>query len=661
MRILYILPLLVQLQLHAQNSKSLQENRIDELNHLLANSACVDDSLAKKHYEEISSMLDSVVYPMGKVTALKHYGTMMYCQGKLDSIIYYQRSAALIGEENGLFSFSGRMFCNLGYLTNNDGHYDSSYYYFNRALDQGILAEDSVLISVVYTGMGINARDQGFLDRSLEMYLNALRISESRLDSTGMITAKMNLLNFYRDHRPDLFVETDILEVLEMAKLVGLSQHVVSAYEYLGYFKADEGDLDQAFEYFSRGIDLNKKVRDNNRQISLLSGLSYAHRKSQDFRTALKWNNEAIANARSSNFLEYLPSLYAGNVENYISLEEYDKAVSDGERAIEVGEEFESVDQYYKTLQNVALAYNKLGRYSKAYQAQLKYTQLSEKRLNSEKTGQLAEMQTRYETEKKETEIASLSQQASIQALEIKQKNQAIIIGLVVILFILGMIYFIYKQRETKKLQSQTELEQRFLRSQLNPHFISNALVAVQSFMLKNDSESAALYLTKFSKLMREILENSRKEFVPVEEEISMLRNFLDIHKLRLGSFDFTIELADNIDPEVDTIPPMFVQPFLENAVEHGIGDLKEGGIIELKFRKEGDYISIEVNDNGRGLTSTSNMERKSLSSTIIKERMALFNKSLKRKIELVMDNLRGEKDEIEGTRIELKVPYSHI
>ena len=130
------------------------------------------------------------------------------------------------------------------------------------------------------------------------------------------------------------------------------------------------------------------------------------------------------------------------------------------------------------------------------------------------------------ETEKKEIEIASLSQQASIQTLEIQQKNQMIIIGLVVGLFIVVVIYFFFKQREIKKQQAQTELEKRFLRSQLNPHFISNALVAEQSFMLKNDAESAALYLTKFSKLMREILENSRKEFIPVEEEVSMLKNY---------------------------------------------------------------------------------------------------------------------------------------
>ncbi|MFK7951233.1 MAG: histidine kinase [Ekhidna sp.] len=304
--------------------------------------------------------------------------------------------------------------------------------------------------------------------------------------------------------------------------------------------------------------------------------------------------------------------------------------------------------------------YSENGLSDLALEVQLEHFALKDSFYSVEKEKEIQLVQSQFKTQEKDRDIELLSQKAAIQTLEIKQKNQMLIIGVVVFLFVLAAIFFIYKQRETKKKQSQTELEQRFLRSQLNPHFISNAMVAVQSFMLKNDGESAALYLTKFSKLMREILENSRKEFITVEEEISMLRNYLDIHKLRLGSFDYSIDVDENIDPETDTIPPMFVQPFVENAVEHGIADLKEGGKINLKFKKDGDYISIVVNDNGKGLQGNNGMDHASLSTTIIQERMSLFNRSLKKKIQLVVDNLNGEKGEAIGTKVKLKVPYSN-
>lgn len=310
----------------------------------------------------------------------------------------------------------------------------------------------------------------------------------------------------------------------------------------------------------------------------------------------------------------------------------------------------------YSTRMNI---YASLGDYKNAFETMKLFNTHKDTLYNQERSKQLNSLRTAYETDQKEAEIALLSQQSSIQTLEIKQKNQTILIGAIAFLFILTLTFFIYQQRSARRIHNQTELEQRFLRSQLNPHFISNALVAVQSFMLKNDSHTAALYLTKFAKLMREILENSRKEFILVEEEVSMLQNYLDIHKLRLGSFDFIIDLDDSIDSEIDTIPPMFVQPFVENAVEHGIMNTQDGKI-EIKLRKEQEYISIEVNDNGKGISSGGVIDHVSLSSTIIKERMDLFNKSLKKKIQLVMSNLKDTKGEVIGTRVALKVPFSH-
>ncbi|MEP4597850.1 MAG: histidine kinase, partial [Cyclobacteriaceae bacterium] len=243
-----------------------------------------------------------------------------------------------------------------------------------------------------------------------------------------------------------------------------------------------------------------------------------------------------------------------------------------------------------------------------------------------------------------------------------QQKNQTMLIGVVVFLLLAAVIYFIYREKNLRNQRSQTELEQRFLRSQLNPHFIFNALLAIQNFMLKNDGPKAALYLTKFSKLMREILESSRQEFIPLESEVELITNYLDIHKMRLNdAFNYSIEIDDQIDPETDTIPPMFVQPFVENAIEHGMADKKEGGLIEIKFQKTENHISIEILDNGKGLISTESKNHKSLASTIIRERMALFNKTLKNKIQLVLDNIQNEDGEIQGTKAELKVPFSYL
>ncbi|MFT7033852.1 MAG: tetratricopeptide (TPR) repeat protein [Cyclobacteriaceae bacterium] len=373
-----------------------------------------------------------------------------------------------------------------------------------------------------------------------------------------------------------------------------------------------------------------------------------------DVQRGLEMSKEALKYSDKFNFpLKDVYYLFLNQGFAFETLGKYDSAIFYMEKASKLRPQ--SIDHY--RLKYIILKSQK--SFQTALLAHEQYTAKVDSTLRRRNQSNLSLAQARFETDLKEKEVTSLSQRAFIQALRIEQKNQAIIIGIVVILLVMVAIYFIYKQQDLKKQQTQTELEQRFLRSQLNPHFISNALVAVQSFMLKNDSASAALYLTKFSKLMREILENSRKEFIPVEEEVNMLRNYLDIQKLRLGTFNFSIEVDENIDFELDIIPPMFVQPFLENAVEHGVFNDSKGGLIDLKFKKDGDYIAIEVKDNGGGLISNKNSDRNSLSSTIIKERMELFNRSLKRKIRLVIQNLKNEEGEVNGTIVELKVPFS--
>ncbi|MEM9897372.1 MAG: histidine kinase, partial [Bacteroidota bacterium] len=203
------------------------------------------------------------------------------------------------------------------------------------------------------------------------------------------------------------------------------------------------------------------------------------------------------------------------------------------------------------------------------------------------------------------------------------------------------------------------ELEQRFLRSQLNPHFISNALVAVQSSLLEKDIESAENYLTTFSRLMREMLENSRAEQIPIEDEVSMLQDFLTINKKRLKSgFDFSIKVADEIDQEFDTIPPMLIQPFVENAIEHGIAPKDENLVVAISFHKEESGIRVIVKDNGGGLKEAKvNSSKESLSTQIIKERLALFNQSLKEKMSLSIDNWKDEKQGRIGLEVTLTIP----
>ena len=135
----------------------------------------------------------------------------------------------------------------------------------------------------------------------------------------------------------------------------------------------------------------------------------------------------------------------------------------------------------------------------------------------------------------------------------------------------IGGFYF-YRQRRVIAQQREKLLEQKLLQMQLNPHFIFNSLQAIQDYIYSNNEKEASQYLSKFARLMRLTLENSRHENIVLKKEIEGLNNYLALQKLRMGSkLQYTIAVADDIDTGFTEIPPMLIQPFVENAVEHGI------------------------------------------------------------------------------------------
>ena len=170
---------------------------------------------------------------------------------------------------------------------------------------------------------------------------------------------------------------------------------------------------------------------------------------------------------------------------------------------------------------------------------------------------------------------------------------------------------------------------------------------------MNNDQESASQYLTTFSRLMRSLLETSRKEMISITDEAELLEDFLKLSKARYeNTFDYHIEIDEEIDPELDEIPAMFIQPFVENAVEHGKYGPSNKGLIEIRFTRQDDTIEIVVQDNGGGFIKSDNSRKNSLSTTILKERLALLNKFSEKEHHFHVVNLENGMNQPIGTMI---------
>jgi tetratricopeptide (TPR) repeat protein len=223
-------------------------------------------------------------------------------------------------------------------------------------------------------------------------------------------------------------------------------------------------------------------------------------------------------------------------------------------------------------------------------------------------------------------------------------------------------------ERSKAALQQRAkELEIQALRSQMNPHFIFNCLNAINRFILGHETEAASDYLTKFSRLMRMIMNHSRHSYIPLAEEIEMLQLYLGMEQLRFkNAFDYRIDVDPDLDTDEVRIPPLLVQPFVENAVWHGLMHKDERGSLLVRLRVDGDMLTCVVRDNGVGrkragmLKSKSAEKHKSMGLQITAERMALLTGAGESQPFFQIEDLYDETGIPAGTQVTLKIKITY-
>lgn len=231
------------------------------------------------------------------------------------------------------------------------------------------------------------------------------------------------------------------------------------------------------------------------------------------------------------------------------------------------------------------------------------------------------------------------------------------------IVFVIVMI-IIYRVRELNLQTKSAQLEQKFLRSQMNPHFIFNSLGAIQNYIFKNEPLEAATYLSDFSNLVRKILNNSRQDLIPLEEEVETLKQYLELQKLRFNDkFDYELNVDENFKESDYKIPPMLAQPFIENSIEHAFKGMNDKGQIKICFELTNNYIILICRDNGMGIKAALEQKKEgvkkhqSLATKITHDRIRVISKVYKTKINLNIQDLKEVDSSKQGTQVIIEIP----
>jgi LytS/YehU family sensor histidine kinase len=221
-----------------------------------------------------------------------------------------------------------------------------------------------------------------------------------------------------------------------------------------------------------------------------------------------------------------------------------------------------------------------------------------------------------------------------------------------------------FGQKNAELLQQKTEMEMQALRAQMNPHFIFNSLNSINRFILQNDRAQASEYLTKFSKLVRMILQNSQASLITLESELDSLDLYLNLESLRFNyHFDYNITIPKDLDKEVLQVPPLILQPYVENAIWHGLMHKEEKGHLDIDISEEGDHLFLKIKDNGVGrakakaMASKSATKHKSMGLRITENRIAILQKNGSRESPVTIHDLVGDDGTAAGTEVIIKMP----
>jgi tetratricopeptide (TPR) repeat protein len=359
----------------------------------------------------------------------------------------------------------------------------------------------------------------------------------------------------------------------------------------------------------------------------------------------------------ASNALGNLGTLYRDLNKPQAAIEYYKKAI---DNALKVNSLF-NLQWIYMDMSDM---YLKLRDTTNAYLSHVLFKKYSDA-YNAVRSSQgMSDARIRYEADTRNKEL---------QLLSLRLKNNRLLnYGFTVFIILTAVIGFLLlrgsklknKRRLSEMNSKISELTQANLRQQMNPHFIFNTLNSIQYYMYQHDKLATNNYLTKFSSLMRKVLDNSQHTSVPLSDELSALNLYLELESIRFkDKFDFRITIDDEIDPIMHKVPTMLIQPYVENSISHGLIPKEGKGFVSIDLKLNDNCILCTIEDNGIGREASMerNLKREgnhnSLGTRISRSRLDLVNELYGTSLQTVYSDLKDEEGRPAGTRVEIHIP----
>lgn len=638
------------------------------------------DSLTKKLSKET---IDTV-----RADLLVDIGIQYYYLGNTKAEEYIQQSLEVSTKANWLkgignaYNMYANIYLQKGDLTAAIKYADSSYNAFARGNRKRGMGSALQKKGVAYDRIG-------FYTEALKYHLENARINEELKDTAGLVNAYINIGNgYYGNHDVPKALEM-YHKALDIGKAAGLKREVIPILLNIGQVHAVAGEYEKAKAYYQQA----EKALQETGDATLMGGLyitwadlfqkTKEYGKAYDLMTLALKTEQGLGNQYQigrSHFglgLVYLDVAKLNSVKNNLppALRAdrntlLNKAKQELLKAVDIALELKDLNAAMDEYQYLSTIEAQLGNHPSALTYYKEHTRYKDSLFNDENKKKLSALEMQHLNEVKNREISLINKDRALTAAALQRKNLLIIFifaGITVVaLFAILLFRAHSKRRKARFSQQVTEMENQVLRLQMNPHFMFNSLHAINKYILDNEKEKASDYLARFSQLMRLTLENSRQQEVLLSEDLHALELYMQLESLRFpNGFRYAIAVSPEIDKENTLIPPMLLQPFVENSILHGIRERADGEI-NVRVFPEGNSLKCVVEDNGEGLPSGGIQEMKaphdkhiSMGVKITRERLQMIGRSKNLPTSFAIFSGWGDAgEEKSGVKVELSFPY---
>ncbi len=558
----------------------------------------------------------------------------------------------------------------LGVIYRNVSHYQKSIEQHKEAVRLAEQIENAELNIISLNNVGVAFRRMDLVKPALDYHARALDMARAVANPNEVITyniavSQNSIGNIYLVlEQYDLAIK-QFQKSLLIEKQTGNRLGLAINYQNIGFAYEAKGQFETALRNFKLSLDYNNQIDSDLGRVICYNSIGEVYIKQKKLDDAKIIIQKALNKALSIGDQFYIALSYINlgwileEMGQFKASEDYLK------KGMSVAKTYSLNLSEVEAGKHLADLYEKSGKHDQAYQYYKNAVELEKTINNDNNLRYVNDVIIQYENTAKNREIAELANENELVKSKLERNKTIFWYSILILAVIAASLISIYRNRRLLQEKQILTLEQDMLRSQMNPHFIFNSLNSIKLYIINNEKENAVYYLNKFSKLIRKILVASSEKESTLEDELDTMQLYMNIENIRFSNeIDFKITVADEINPSVIKVPSLILQPFLENALWHGLSSKKDDKTITLDvYRTSEDLINIAITDNGIGrkqaqkINNDKLLKRKSVGIAITKARLSNFSRGYTSEYSISIDDLFDKEERPIGTRVLVKIP----